>query len=94
MLYASISSHITTKLPDFHLEVLHLTLSGRLDSNQRPPTPEAGALTGLRYTPNFSWRKYTTFFNYTIILEDFFDFYRREAPKKLPKSDYAAHYRH
>ena len=27
-------------------------LSGRLDSNQRPPTPEAGALTGLRYTPN------------------------------------------
>ncbi len=29
------------------------TWSGRLDSNQRPPTPEAGALTGLRYTPNF-----------------------------------------
>ena len=29
-----------------------LFLSGRLDSNQRPPTPEAGALTGLRYTPN------------------------------------------
>ena len=29
-----------------------LSLSGRLDSNQRPPTPEAGALTGLRYTPN------------------------------------------
>ena len=28
------------------------TWSGRLDSNQRPPTPEAGALTGLRYTPN------------------------------------------
>ena len=27
-------------------------MSGRLDSNQRPPTPEAGALTGLRYTPN------------------------------------------
>ena len=27
-------------------------VSGRLDSNQRPPTPEAGALTGLRYTPN------------------------------------------
>ncbi len=26
-------------------------MSGRLDSNQRPPTPEAGALTGLRYTP-------------------------------------------
>ena len=29
-----------------------ISLSGRLDSNQRPPTPEAGALTGLRYTPN------------------------------------------
>ena len=29
-----------------------LNSSGRLDSNQRPPTPEAGALTGLRYTPN------------------------------------------
>ena len=25
---------------------------GDWDSNQRPPTPEAGALTGLRYTPN------------------------------------------
>ena len=32
-------------------------LSGRLDSNQRPPTPEAGALTGLRYTPNI-WGSY------------------------------------
>ena len=32
-------------------------LSGRLDSNQRPPTPEAGALTGLRYTPNI-WDPY------------------------------------
>ena len=27
-------------------------LSGRLDSNQRPPAPKAGALTGLRYTPS------------------------------------------
>ena len=35
-------------------------MSGRLDSNQRPPTPEAGALTGLRYTPNY--------FNALIIL--------------------------
>ena len=26
-------------------------MSGRLDSNQRPPAPKAGALTGLRYTP-------------------------------------------
>ena len=31
---------------------LSFLMSGRLDSNQRPPTPEAGALTGLRYTPN------------------------------------------
>ena len=27
-------------------------MSGRLDSNQRPPAPKAGALTGLRYTPS------------------------------------------
>ncbi len=27
------------------------TLSGYLDSNQGPPAPKAGALTGLRYTP-------------------------------------------
>ena len=27
-------------------------LSGYRDSNPGPPTPEAGALTGLRYTPN------------------------------------------
>ena len=26
-------------------------VSGRLDLNQRPPAPEAGALTGLRYAP-------------------------------------------
>ena len=26
--------------------------SGWADSNRRPPAPEAGALTGLRYTPN------------------------------------------
>ena len=29
-----------------------LYLSGYLDSNQGPPAPKAGALTGLRYTPN------------------------------------------
>ena len=28
-------------------------LSGWQDSNLRPPAPKAGALTGLRYTPNF-----------------------------------------
>ena len=43
--------------PEFHKKADHpieqsADLSGRLDSNQRPPTPEAGALTGLRYTPN------------------------------------------
>ena len=29
-----------------------LSLSGYRDSNPGPPTPEAGALTGLRYIPN------------------------------------------
>ena len=28
--------------------------SGRLDSNQRPPDPQSGALTRLRYAPNSS----------------------------------------
>ena len=27
-------------------------MSGRQDSNLRPPAPKAGALTGLRYAPN------------------------------------------
>ncbi len=30
-----------------------LSASGRLDSNQRPPDPQSGALTRLRYTPVF-----------------------------------------
>ncbi len=29
-----------------------LYVSGWQDSNLRPPAPKAGALTGLRYTPN------------------------------------------
>jgi len=29
-----------------------LFLSGWQDSNLRPPAPKAGAITGLRYTPN------------------------------------------
>ena len=66
----------------FDIFLLRLVLSGRLDSNQRPPTPEAGALTGLRYTPNFSWRKYTTFFNFTIILGYFFAF---SAPRQYER---------
>ena len=28
-------------------------MSGQLDSNQRPPAPKAGILTGLNYAPNF-----------------------------------------
>jgi hypothetical protein len=28
-------------------------LSGWQDSNLRPPAPKAGAITGLRYTPNW-----------------------------------------
>ena len=28
-------------------------MSGYRDSNAGPPAPKAGALTGLRYTPNF-----------------------------------------
>ena len=30
----------------------YLILSGRQDSNLRPPGPKPGAMTGLRYTPN------------------------------------------
>ncbi len=33
-------------------------MSGWQDSNLRPPAPKAGAMTGLRYTPNaISWRR-------------------------------------
>lgn len=28
-------------------------MSGRQDSNLRPPAPKAGAITGLRYAPKF-----------------------------------------
>ena len=31
-------------------------MSGYQDSNLGPPAPKAGALTGLRYTPNFALR--------------------------------------
>ncbi len=36
----------------FRFLCVFLSLSGYLDSNQGPPAPKAGALTGLRYTPN------------------------------------------
>ena len=49
---ASTACLIQTEKPQDNLRLF--VLSGRLDSNQRPPTPEAGALTGLRYTPNKS----------------------------------------
>ncbi len=35
-----------------HLHRSHF-LSGYQDSNLGPPAPKAGALTGLRYTPNY-----------------------------------------
>jgi hypothetical protein len=35
--------------------------SGWQDSNLRPPAPKAGAMTGLRYTPKNSVRKYNTY---------------------------------
>ena len=38
----------------FHMQTMTIkrnSLSGYLDSNQGPPAPKAGALTGLRYTP-------------------------------------------
>ena len=40
------------KKPPALPQVVDCQLSGRLDSNQRPPAPKAGALTGLRYTPS------------------------------------------
>ncbi len=33
------------------MQIRSLVLSGRQDSNLRPPAPKAGALTGLRYAP-------------------------------------------
>ena len=34
-----------------------MPLSGWQDSNLRPPAPKAGAMTGLRYTPNKLYNK-------------------------------------
>ena len=47
-------------------------MSGWQDSNLRPPAPKAGAITGLRYTPNsyiLTGCKYTFFihFIYTFL---------------------------
>jgi hypothetical protein len=32
-------------------------LSGRQDSNLRPPGPKPGAMTGLRYAPNYYFKE-------------------------------------
>ena len=58
------------------------TLSGWEDLNLRPPRPQRGALTGLRYTPNKNlllWRlkmddKYTCIIFLTITLKKYFSF--------------------
>lgn len=42
-------------------KIITLYLSGYLDSNQGPPAPKAGALTGLRYTPLVFGRKGNNF---------------------------------
>ncbi len=48
----------TCDLPDSRRDALTInsffSLSGRQDSNLRPPAPKAGALTGLRYAPFFA----------------------------------------
>ena len=44
----------TTKPNTIARDYIRLILSGWRDSNSRPPAPKAGALTGLRYTPNAS----------------------------------------
>ena len=58
-----------------------LKLSGYQDSNLGPPAPKAGALTGLRYTPNdllyvFELRvqRYCFFLNCATFLFFIFDF--------------------
>jgi hypothetical protein len=33
-------------------------MSGRQDSNLRPPGPKPGAMTGLRYAPNLTVKNY------------------------------------
>ena len=54
------SRSLPTKKSAFQKRRTHQS-SGRLDSNQRPPAPKAGALTGLRYTPLVFGRKGNNF---------------------------------
>jgi hypothetical protein len=54
------------------LELL-TSLSGRQDSNLRPPAPKAGALTGLRYAPNLKNQKRAKKYTYySSIISTFF----------------------
>ena len=55
---------------------LALVLSGWQDSNLRPPRPKRGAITGLRYTPSFSFRgcKYNYTFDFKKLLKENFLF--------------------
>ncbi len=39
-----------------------MIMSGWQDSNLRPPAPKAGAITGLRYTPNKKGMQISEFF--------------------------------
>ena len=55
------------------------SLSGYRDSNSGPPTPEAGALTGLRYTPRQIERKYS---NYSLCAKEIFRFILRLSEKR------------
>ena len=43
-----------------------IPLSGWQDSNLRPPAPKAGAMTGLRYTPNYN--EFVYYFNQFLIV--------------------------
>ena len=57
----------------------NFNLSGYRDSNPGPPTPEAGALTGLRYTPRQIERKYS---NYSLCAKEIFRFILRLSGKR------------
>ena len=56
-----------------------IPLSGWQDSNLRPPAPKAGAMTGLRYTPNYN--EFVLYFNSLLIVISYADSYMR--PSRL-----------
>ena len=47
-------------------EPVTLKLSGWQDSNLRPPRPKRGAITGLRYTPNWLSKLFISVFSRRI----------------------------